>query len=105
MILHTISYGVIPMKNLSYQQVIDLLGNHHIILVDVQTKQDYQIAHISRSINIPLEEIAHKINEIIIDKNTPIIVCCQKGIRSLVAADILTQKGYQNVYNLKDGFE
>ena len=93
------------MQNISNQQLMNLLVNPQVKLIDVQTQQDFQIAHLSGSINIPLEVFSHRISQMIKDKNTPIIVYCQKGVRSMVAADILMQKGYRQVYNLKEGFE
>ena len=42
---------------------------------------------------------------IIVNKEKKILVCCQYGVRSKKAAEILENLGYNNVYNLKEGLE
>ncbi len=91
------------MKNLSYQQMVDFLATHEVILIDVQTRRDYEKAHLPGSINLPLEIFDTQIERVVEDKEKPIFVYCQKGVRSLVAVDILMQKGYRKIYHLKDG--
>ena len=52
------------MKNISYDQAIEILRNYNTILIDVQTESDYVKKHMINSINIPVEEINQKVNTI-----------------------------------------
>lgn len=39
------------------------------------------------------------------DRNSPVFVMCRSGVRSAAAAQILTDAGFTNVWNLVEGFE
>lgn len=93
------------MKNISYDQAIEILRNYNTILIDVQTESDYVKKHMINSINIPVEEINQRVNKLIKDKNQIIIVYCLKGIRSVAAYDMLKRLGYNNVYNIQGGID
>lgn len=91
------------MKNISYDQAMNLLQKNNVVLIDVQLENDYRKKHIVGSINIPVEEINKKISKIIRDRNKIIIVYCLKGIRSEAAMDMLKRLGYKNIYNIEGG--
>ena len=93
------------MKNISYNQAIEILRNYNTILIDVQTESDYEKKHMINSINVPVEEINRKITNMVKDKNQIIIVYCLKGIRSVAAYDMLKRLGYNNVYNIQGGID
>lgn len=67
-------------------------------LIDVRTKQEYNINHIKGALNIPVEEIENPSKKII-SKNDIIIVYCRSGSRSKQAAEKLLNLGYKNVYD------
>ena len=39
------------------------------------------------------------------DRSTPIFILCRSGQRSLAAASLLEEAGYDNLANIDDGFE
>ena len=60
-------------------------------IVDVRTVQEFNMANAAGSINIPLQEIQQRLEEIkLLDQ--PIILCCASGNRSGQAALFL--QGY-----------
>ncbi len=61
-------------------------------IVDVRTYDEFAGGNVAGSINIPLQEIAQRIDEI---KNlkTPLILCCASGGRSAQATQYLTSLG------------
>ena len=66
-------------------------------LIDVRTAYEYNLGSIPDAINIPLNEIPNRINEL---KNLqPIIIFCAAGIRSQKAKDFLIANGTNNVEN------
>lgn len=93
------------MKNISYDQAINLLQKYNVVLLDVQLENDYIKKHIAGSINLPIEEINKKASIIINDKNKIIVVYCLKGIRSEAACDMLERQGYKNIYNIQGGID
>lgn len=66
-------------------------------IVDVRTKDEFALANKDGSINIPLEALKSKMNEL--DNSKPIIVCCASGSRSGLARRLLIAKGFDDVYN------
>ncbi len=80
--------------NNDFQEILD---KNNYIIVDVRTKEEYDTGHIKDSINIPVDDIESRINEL--DKNKTILVYCRSGRRSTTAYNILKDKGYKS-YNL-----
>ena len=72
-------------------------------LIDVREPYEHEEFNISGQL-IPLNEIAHNINEIATNK--PVIIYCRKGIRSQIAIQRLQQKfPFTNLINLIGGTE
>ncbi|WP_461206739.1 rhodanese-like domain-containing protein [Clostridium sp. DL1XJH146] len=71
-----------------------------VILLDVRSEEEYEKEHITNAVNLPIDSINQKANEVIQDKGTKIIVYCQKGKRSKKATKMLYKLGYKNIYNL-----
>ncbi len=72
------------------------------MIIDSRTKEEYEFGHIEGAINIPVDEIRMRLNEI--PKNKKIIVYCAVGLRGYIASRILMQYGYTDVYNLSGGY-
>lgn len=70
-------------------------------ILDVRTIEEYNLSHIDRAINIPLDELRENLKKL--DKSKEIVVHCHSGLRSYLACRILKQKGY-NVKNLIGGY-
>ncbi|URZ18116.1 CoA-disulfide reductase [Clostridium felsineum] len=72
------------------------------LVVDVRTEIEYENGHVEGAVNIPVDDIRERINEI--DKNKDIIVYCQVGLRGYIAQRILKQKGFK-VKNVTGGYK
>jgi len=68
-----------------------LLKSPNTTIVDVRTPAEFMGGHVMGSINIPLNEIPHKIGELKTSKD--IVLCCASGGRSSQAAMYLKQQG------------
>lgn len=68
------------------------------LVVDVRTRQEYAQGHFGGAINIPVDEIEQRLNELG-PKVDPIVVYCQSGMRSARAKRILEAAGYKDVTN------
>jgi len=68
------------------------------VVIDVRTPHEYDNGKIPGSINIPVDRISASI-ERIKSMNKPVIVCCESGIRSNTAKNILKSAGVGEVYN------
>ncbi len=90
------------MKPYSWREIesIDFINT---LLVDVRTKDEFELGAIRGAVNIPIDEIRDRLGEFALDKK--IVVYCGVGLRGYVAARILMQHGYTEVFNLIGGYK
>ncbi|MBD2871062.1 rhodanese-like domain-containing protein [Paenibacillus arenilitoris] len=92
---------VFQSKSLTPDEACELMLNDPTAkLVDVRTNEDYQTGHIQESVCIPLHDISINPFSVCVRKDTPIILYCQKGYKSSVAAQALIDAGYSRVYTI-----
>ncbi|MBQ6801658.1 MAG: FAD-dependent oxidoreductase, partial [Oscillospiraceae bacterium] len=72
-----------------------------VTLLDTRTPGEYKRGHIKDFINIPVDELRGRLDEI--EKDKPVYVICQSGLRSYIASRILEGNGY-TAYNFAGGF-
>ncbi|MHC3993342.1 rhodanese-like domain-containing protein [Thiomicrolovo sp. ZZH C-3] len=69
-------------------------------LVDIRFKEEYEAWHMPASINIPLNELPKRLNEL--DRSKTIVTACPHKDRAIMARTYLRLKGFDARY-LKDG--
>ena len=69
-------------------------------LIDVREPYEYEIKNIG-GVLIPLGELENNLDKI--STTLPVIIHCLSGMRSKKAIELLKQKGYKNLANLKNG--
>lgn len=72
-----------------------------VILLDTRTAWEYSSGHIEGFVNIPVDELRERLDEI--EPGKPVYVICQSGLRSYIATRILEGYGYE-AYNFAGGF-
>ena len=87
---------------ISVEQAKDMIKNNEVILIDVRTKNEYDLVNIKGSINIPLNVLTKEIYTKIPDKRTKIMIYCASGYRSKSAIKLLNRMGYSNIYIWED---
>jgi rhodanese-related sulfurtransferase len=88
-------------KNFHWHDVDALPRDGSAILLDVRTTTEYGNGHLDGFINIPLDELRGRLNEL--DRDKKIYVNCQVGLRGYIATRILSQNGF-DAYNLSGGY-
>ena len=78
-----------------------LRGQPDVVTLDVRTPEEYAQGHIPGVVPIPLDQVPSRLAEIPKDKT--VIVTCRSGNRSNQAAQLLRQRGYDNVHNMLGG--
>ena len=71
-------------------------------VVDVRARSEWEAGHIPGVPNIPLGQLAERLAELPADR--PLVVQCQSGARSAIAASVLQAHGVKDVVNLTGGF-
>lgn len=67
-------------------------------VVDVRTPGEYLDGHYPGAVNIPLNELNERLDELR-EMKMPIVAYCRSGARSEMAVSVLKQNGFNEVYN------
>ena len=74
-----------------------------VTLVDVRTADEASLGSIPGAVNIPLDDLRERMNEI--PKDRPAYLFCGVGLRGYLASNILKGHGYKDVRNLIGGLK
>lgn len=97
--IDNISKGILKQWHL---EEVDLLPRDgSVTLLDVRTIREFGNGHIEGFKNIPVDELRERLDEI--EKEKPVYVICQSGLRSYIGTRILEGNGYK-AYNFSGGF-
>ncbi|MBT8280016.1 MAG: MBL fold metallo-hydrolase [Muriicola sp.] len=72
-------------------------------VIDVRKKSEFDSEHVIGAINVPLNEINSHLAQF--PKEKHFILHCGSGYRSMIAASILQQRGWENFRDVSDGFD
>jgi glyoxylase-like metal-dependent hydrolase (beta-lactamase superfamily II)/rhodanese-related sulfurtransferase len=73
------------------------------MVIDVRKKSEFDSEHLLSAVNIPLNQINQHLSEI--PKDKPFVLHCAGGYRSMLAASILKQRGWDNFKDVRGGFK
>lgn len=73
------------------------------VIVDIRSENDWRGGHIEGSVNIPLNHLRDRTDELPRDK--PFAVHCQGGYRSAIAVSLLEQAGFDYALDVVGGFK
>lgn len=91
-------------KNVNVAEFEKLISENAGVLVDVRTPGEHAAGNIPNSKLMNISDANFTKNIESLDKNTPVLVYCRSGARSMKAARVLESKGFTSVYNLNGGF-
>ena len=72
-------------------------------LIDVRTSHEFELGCIAGALNLNLDQLRTQLEAL--DRNRPVIVYCQVGLRGYLAQRILRQHGFTDVKNLTGGYK
>lgn len=78
---------------INIRNILNEALNYGGIIVDVRDQEDFAKSHIPMAVNLPLDDIRQ--GNITLPKGKIIIVYCENGGGSALAARILSEKGYK----------
>lgn len=103
----------VKMHTLQPEEVAMIISNNEdYIILDVRTKEEYEgtseiepvgAGHLLNAINISSREIENRLGELEQYKDKKIIVYCSHSHRSPMCSQILTDAGFENIYNMAEG--
>src|SRR5213594_2142291 len=75
------------------------------VLIDVRDPDEYRDGYIEPATNVSRGFLEFRVGSVVGDSATPIVLYCQTGLRSMLAAKALKDLGYGNVVNLQGGYQ
>lgn len=92
------------MKEISVKELQDLRRDRpELVLVDVRTDEEIDIASLPNTRHIPLQALPTRIGEL--DPTATIALLCHHGARSEMAARFLERNGFEDVSNVTGGID
>lgn len=73
------------------------------LVIDIRKKSEYDSEHVIGAINVPLNEINQHLARI--PKDKPFVLYCAGSYRSMIAASILKQRGWDDFVDVEGGFD
>ena len=89
-------------KRISPLEFANEISSKKILVIDVRKKSEFDSEHVLDSLNIPLNEINVHLSSI--PKTEKFLLICAGGYRSMIAASILRQRGWNNFVDVEGGF-
>jgi rhodanese-related sulfurtransferase len=80
-------------------------ANDAVRLIDVREDNEWEAAHAAGAEHLGKGIIERDIEATVPDKNSEVILYCGGGFRSALAADVLQQMGYTNVFSMAGGWK
>jgi adenylyltransferase/sulfurtransferase len=81
-----------------------LEGEQQPLLIDVRERDEWEEGHIPGAVHVPRGNLESRIENVVLDRSTPIVLYCAGGSRSAFAAKTLGELGYESVRSLSGGF-
>ena len=96
------STGQLAYKSISVSDASAMIqSSTNLLIVDVRTPGEFAQGHLKDAINIPLSDLPLRIDEL--DRNRPVLVYCQTGVRSAQASTILVNARFTQIYDMEGG--
>lgn len=105
LILPAFKKGAGGVPNLGTTEAINLINRNHALVLDVRDDAEFAGGHIVDAKHIPLAKLGERLKELAKYKDKPLLVNCQRGVRSAKACDILRKAEFTQVNNLQGGMD
>lgn len=97
--------GVQPYEVTPRELEAMLAGEDPFLLIDVREADELAIARLDGAAHIPLGDLPAAIATLDADEDTPIVLLCHLGQRSMSAAHFLMREGFVNARSLHGGID
>ena len=89
--------------SLTVTQATRLQSDGDAIFLDIRDNAAFKLGHLINAKNIPLKTLSTKTSELGKDKQKPVIIYCENGVRSSKACSLLRRAGFEKVYVISGG--
>jgi len=92
-----------PALTIDVEPAQEMIASGGSYVVDVREYDEFKGGHIPEAVNMPLQEMSAYAAHLPEDRETPILVVCETGNRSLSGALFLASLGYRDVRSINSG--
>lgn len=92
-------------KEIGTFEATRLINTEHPLVLDVRETQEYEGGHLPDAVHIPLSQLAGRGSDLAKYASRPVIVYCERGVRSGAAASTLARLGFARVLGLRGGIQ
>jgi len=90
---------IVNFKQISFKEAMRIKKEYKSsIILDVRTEEEFNVQHLEDAVLLPYDLIPTTATKILQDKEANILIYCRAGRRSVIAAHLLGNMGYKNVY-------
>lgn len=89
-------------KRMTAEEFATLYETEKPLVIDIRKKSEYDAEHVIDAVNIPLNQLNSHLAEF--PKDRSFVLHCAGGYRSMIAASILKQRGWDNFADVSGGF-
>jgi len=90
-------------RGVSPEEAELLVSRGEVRVLDVRTQEEYRdLGHIPGSILLPVDLVLSAAATIPAE-GEPLLICCERGVRSAAAARLLSRAGFEGILNLSGG--
>lgn len=82
-----------------------LAAGESVAVIDVRDPDEFRDGHIEAATNISRGFLEFRVGTAVTDPSQTVVLYCQSGLRSMLAAKALKELGYANVINLQGGYQ
>lgn len=105
LLLPLLKKGAGGVPSLSVTEAVALINRSNALVLDVRSEAEFAGGHIVDAKHISLDTLAERLNQIKKYQDKPILVNCQRGMRSAKACEILRKAEFKQVHNLQGGLD
>jgi len=91
------------LPSMSADALQERMAQNGLKIIDVRGRGEYAAGHIAGAWNIPMGYLPRYLNEL--PRDEALVLHCQGGTRSAIAASVLQRNGFNNVINLEGGLD
>ena len=91
-----------PVETISAKMLDYYVGRKDAFIIDLRSYEEYHSGHIQGAVNLPYEEF-EELQEYNFPKGKVLVLYCDRGGASLLAARLLARKGYETRMNAYRG--
>lgn len=95
--------GTSGLREVSPAEAVLLINRESPLVLDVRSEVEFASGHIADARNIPLAQLAGRLEELAAYRDRPLLVNCQAGVRSARACAQLGKAGFKRLHNLSGG--